>query len=348
MRPTFTITAAGKDITQDVTARLVSLDITDTVDETSDSLTLVLEDTSETLAPPASGARLEVSIGYDFRNVRLGSFVVDEVELDGPPDIFSIRASSTPFVSDRGGKGKAEFTSRKSRSWSGKTIGEIVETIAGECGLTPVVDQSLRDTAVPHIDQVAESDANLLLRIARRYGAVLKPADGRLVIASADGGQTTSGKSLELTLTRRDESKYRFKFGGKLQSVTKVKTKVHDYTKAESTEIVADVDKSGGQFLAPEGASSEQIDAFYEQILSDAGSTPETAKESAKTTAKRISRSKKQIALEMPGDPMIVAGMHVNLTQFRASISGRYKVISVRHSLSRSGYTTTITGEGAE
>lgn len=348
MRPTFSITAAGKDITQDVSSRLVSLDITDTVDETSDSLTLVLEDTTGTLAPPASGARLEVSIGYDFRNVRLGSFVVDEVELDGPPDLFNITASSTPFVTDRGGKGSAEFTSRKSRSWSGKTIGDIVSTIAGECGLSPVVDQSIKDIVIPHVDQVAESDANLLVRIARRYGAVLKPADGRLVIASADGGQTTSGKSLEFTLTPQDVSTYRVKFGGKMQSVTKVKVKVHDYSKAQAEEVVADVDKSGGQFLAPEGASGEQVDAFYEQILADAGTTPETAKETAKTTAKRISRSKKQITLTMPGNPLVVAGMHINLSLFRAGISGRYKAISVRHSLSRSGFTTTITGEGAE
>lgn len=75
--------------------------------------------------------------------------------------------------------------------------------------------------------------------------------------------------------------------------------------------------------------------------------TPDEAKAKAKTQAKRIERSKKQVELTMPGNSAIVAGMHVNLTNFRQGISGRYKVITVRHSLSRSGWTTSITGEGA-
>lgn len=348
MRPTFSITAAGNDITGDVSARLVSLDITDTVDETSDSLTLVLEDTAGTLALPKSGAKLEVSIGYDFRNTRLGSFVVDEVSIDGPPDLVTITASSTPFVTDRGGGGNASFTSKKSRSWEGKTIGDIVSTIAGECGLSPVVDQSLIDVTIPHIAQVSESDANFLIRIARRYGGILKPADGRLVLALESGGQTTSGKSLESTLSPGDVSSYRFRLGGKLQGITKVKAKVHNYESADSDEVTVDVGDDGGQFLAPQGASGAEVDAFYERVLADTGGDIETTKKTAKSTAQRIARSKKQADLSMAGNVSIVSGMHVNLTDFRQGNSGRYKVLSVRHSLSRSGFTTSITAEAAE
>ena len=70
MRPTFQILAGGSDISADVSDRLISLDITDTVDETSDSFTLTLADAEGTLALPASGAKLEVSIGYDGNNQR--------------------------------------------------------------------------------------------------------------------------------------------------------------------------------------------------------------------------------------------------------------------------------------
>lgn len=246
MTPTFSITVAGKDITSDISNRLVSLDITDTVDETSDGMTIALEDTKGTLALPKSGARLEVSIGYNGANVRIGSYVVDEVEIDGPPDVINITSSSTPFVTDRDGKGSASFTSRKSRSFDGKTVGEIVSTIAGECGLTPVVDQTIKDVMIPHIAQVSESDANLLVRIARKYGAVLKPADGRLVLALEAGGQTTTGKALELTLTPSDVSNYRVKFGGKNQGVTKVKARVRNYATGEDDEVEAEV--KGDQF----------------------------------------------------------------------------------------------------
>jgi phage protein D len=242
MRPTFAITAAGNDITADVAARLVSMEIVDTVDESTDQLTIVFEDASGTLAAPASGAKIEVSLGYDGHNTRLGAFIIDEVTIEGPPDIITARGSSTPFVTDRKGGGTSEFQSRKSRSFEGKTIGDIVSTIAGECGLTPVVDKELEGVTIPHIDQVNESDANLLVRIARIYGGVLKPADGRLVLAGEGGGQTTSGKALELTLRPEDVSSYRVRYGGKVQGVTKVRARVHNYQTGDSEEVTADVE----------------------------------------------------------------------------------------------------------
>jgi phage protein D len=102
-----------------------------------------------------------------------------------------------------------------------------------------------------------------------------------------------------------------------------------------------------GQFLAPEGASGAQVDAFYERILADTGGSPETATQSAKTTAKRIARSKRAVEITMPGRIDIVAGMHVNLTGFRQGIAGKWKIITVRHSVSRSGWITNFTGEAA-
>ncbi len=241
MRPSFSITANGSDITGSISSRLVTLEVVDSVDEKSDSFTLTLEDTTKTLALPKSGAQLEIALGYNGANTRLGAFVVDEVQIEGPPDTITVSGSSTPFVEGQGGS--ASFTSRKTRSWDGKTIGDIVQTIAGECNLEAVVDDTLKATTIEHIDQIGESDANLLIRIARRFGAVLKPADGRLVLASEEGGKTTSGKALEITLGPGDVTNYRVRIGGKAQGVTKVKARVHNYETGESDEIDVDVEK---------------------------------------------------------------------------------------------------------
>ncbi len=241
MRPTFSITANGSDITGSLSSRLVSLEVIDTVDETSDTMTMTLEDVAGTLALPKSGAKIEVSIGYNFLNTRLGAFVVDDITIEGPPDTIVVSCSSTPFVD--GGGGSASFSSRKNRSWEGKTIGEIVATIANECGLTPVVDNALKNIVIPHIDQLGESDANLLIRIARRYAGVLKPADGRLVLAAEQGGQTTSGKPLSITLTPADVTSYRVRVGGKSQGVTQVKARTHNYQTGESEEFDVEVSK---------------------------------------------------------------------------------------------------------
>jgi phage protein D len=352
MRPTFSITANGSDITGSLSSRLVSLEVIDTVDETSDTMTMTLEDVAGTLALPKSGAKIEVSIGYNFLNTRLGSFVVDEVEINGPPDVITVRGSSTPFVTNRTGGGSAEFQSKKTRSWDGKTIGEIVATVASECGLTPVVDDTLKNVVIPHIDQLGESDANLLIRIARRYAGVLKPADGRLVLAAEQGGQTTSGKPLGLSLEPGDVKNYRVMHGGKLQGVTKVRGKKHNYQTGESEEIVVDVEinntPDNGQFSAPEGATGAQVDAFYERILADSGGDVNEAKASVKSDAKRIARNKRKLDLTLPGRADIVAGMNLTLKGFRNGISGEWKILTVRHTLSRNGWLTAITGEAAQ
>lgn len=76
--------------------------------------------------------------------------------------------------------------------------------------------------------------------------------------------------------------------------------------------------------------------------------TPDEAKAAAKTTAKRIERAKASIDLTLPGTTAIVAGSHINLTGFRDGINGAWKVVSVRQTISRSGWRTVITGEAAQ
>lgn len=75
--------------------------------------------------------------------------------------------------------------------------------------------------------------------------------------------------------------------------------------------------------------------------------TEDEAKAKAKAQAERIERGKRKVEVTMPGNASIVAGMHVTLERFRPGMSGRYKIVTVRHSVTRSAWTTTITGEGA-
>lgn len=75
--------------------------------------------------------------------------------------------------------------------------------------------------------------------------------------------------------------------------------------------------------------------------------TKDEAKAAAKSQAKRIERSKKSVTLTMPGTLDVIAGAFVNLSRFRDGVNSRYKVVSVRHSVTRSGWTTSLTCEGA-
>lgn len=87
---------------------------------------------------------------------------------------------------------------------------------------------------------------------------------------------------------------------------------------------------------------SDNFRSVYEWVR-----TEDEAKAAAKSKAKRIERSKKQVELSMPGRLDMVAGAFVTLSGFRDGVDGRIKIVAVRHSVSRSGWTTSITGEGA-
>jgi phage protein D len=76
--------------------------------------------------------------------------------------------------------------------------------------------------------------------------------------------------------------------------------------------------------------------------------TQDEAKATAKATAKRIERAKASIDLTMPGRIDIVAGMHITLVGFRDGINGKWKAKQVRHTVSRNGWLTAITGEAAQ
>lgn len=76
--------------------------------------------------------------------------------------------------------------------------------------------------------------------------------------------------------------------------------------------------------------------------------TPDEAKAAAKTQAKRIERSKAALDLTLPGRVDVVAGMHLTLVGFRDGINGSWKVLTVRQTVSRSGWLTAITAEAAQ
>lgn len=76
--------------------------------------------------------------------------------------------------------------------------------------------------------------------------------------------------------------------------------------------------------------------------------TTDEAQASAKTAAKRIGRAKASVELTMPGRIDIVAGMHITLAGFRDGINGKWKVVTARQTVSRSGWLTAITGEAAQ
>ena len=90
----------------------------------------------------------------------MGLFTVDEVEVQGPPATFTVRARSADL--------RDELKGQKTRSWSDTTLREVVAAVAADYGLDLRMPPPPPTIHLPHLDQSNESDLNLLTRLAQR------------------------------------------------------------------------------------------------------------------------------------------------------------------------------------
>lgn len=207
MRPDFEIRADGTDVTAAIADRLVSLHVSDEAGWTADECILRLDDRDGTIAIPRRGATLSVSLGYVETGLTwLGDFVVEGVAGTGPLQEMTVTAKSADLT--------GAIRAPRTEGWTDVTLGAIVAAIAGRHGLQAAVAQDLAGHHYDHVAQTAESDLNLLTRLARDLGAVAKVAAGRLALAPEGEAVSTSGQPLPpVPLARGAFQSWRWRLG---------------------------------------------------------------------------------------------------------------------------------------
>ena len=178
--PAFRVVADGTDITDKIRDRLISLRITDQAGQQSDSLEITVDDRDKRMPAPRYGAWLRVWLGYD-RPVFMGAYAVDEVDLSCGPRSMVIKATAAQTAPEL-------VKESRTQSWGNKTLGQIVQEIAKRNGLQPVISKPLSDIQIKHEDQTNETDQAFLTRLAEKYKATIKPADGKLVVVERGKG----------------------------------------------------------------------------------------------------------------------------------------------------------------
>lgn len=325
--PIFRITANDKDITAAILDRFSSLAITDETGVSSDTLEIVLTDHVDSVPVkiPPTGAELEASIGYEGALVRKGLFVCDEVELSGWPGKMTLRGRAAPYEGTP--KGKADLQTQKSRSWpQNTTIGAMVKRIAGEHGMADATATELASIKLPHIDQSQESDMNLLVRIAKRYDAIAKPAGGKLIFAKRGDSKTVSGADLpRVTIRPPDVSSFTMNTSRR-ESPGTVVAYYRDNRAAQRHEV-----------SAGKGDPVKRLRHGFKNA--------DMAKAAVEAELNRRARGEQRLTLEMEGRPELTAEATLVLDGFREGVAGEWLVTSVTHTLTRSGYTCSIQAE---
>lgn len=270
--PDFKVTLDGKDLTGSIRPRLVTLSITDRRDD-ADQLEIVIDDTDGRVALPAIGASLTVAIGWKagpdvtIGLVNKGTFLVDEVTHEGPPDTIRITARSANFTAT------SDFRNRREHAWTDTTIAAVLHDVATRNGWTLKVSDDVAATPLASVHQSRESDAALIRRLGREHDCVATIKAGNLLFGPVGSGKTPSGKTLPtFTFKRGDGDRHNYQLA-KREEVTGVSASYHDRGEAKKVRVVAGT-KKGAKHLSRVYANKGAADTAAKAALGRAGRQP--------------------------------------------------------------------------
>jgi len=321
--PAFRILADSVDVTAAIAKHLVSLRLTDKKGMEADQIDISIADFSGSLALPRKGVTLTVALGWKGEALTpKGTFTVDEVGEDGPPDVITITARSADF--------RDSLKDQREVSYSETTLGAILATVAARNGLSPAVGASLAATSIAHMDQTNESDANLLTRLGQQYGAIATVKAGHLLFVPFGAGLTASGAALSpVTIERKAGDRHSFRATDREGTTTGVMAKWHNLATGKTCFA-----------LAGEEGSTKTLKRIY-----PTQAEAQTAAEAAWTKRKRAAHEFR-VTLVL-GRPDIVACAPIVLSGWRPEITSLSWIAGdITHTMDGDGgFTTEIQAE---
>lgn len=317
--PAFRLAVDGLDIAQIISPRLMSLELTDNRGVEADQLSITLSDHDGLLTIPPKGAMVRLWLGWsDTGLVDKGTYTVDETEHSGAPDVLSIRARSADL--------RKGLKTKRERSWSNTTLGDVLGDIAIGNGLTATIAGALDGLPILQLDQANESDANLISRLGEEFDAVASVKAGCLLCLPAGGGKTASGMDLpHITLTRADGDQHRYLQADR-DSYDGVRAYYYDVNSAKKQEAIA----GGGDNL---------------KDLRHTYSDQQSALRAARAEFRRLQRGSATLSYTLAmGRPDLIPELTYTLQGVKAEID---EIIwyggNVQHSLTDSGgYTVSL------
>lgn len=222
LTPIWRVTVNGQDVSERIRPRLISLVITDDRINEADEVELCVSDDDGAVALPSTGDTVTVAIGWraeplaaPYRQyssddigfpvglVDKGSYTVQAVEYSGTPDTITIRARAANLVDS--------WRGLRDQSWHGTTVGAIVASIAKRNGVEATVEKEVAQRKVKHADQLSESDASFLRRLAHTYDCICTVKAGRLLFSQRRKARTATGKELPpIVIVRGDGDQHRW------------------------------------------------------------------------------------------------------------------------------------------
>lgn len=310
-----------RDISANISPSLLEISYTDFLEGQSDTIELVLEDADRRWQRawyPQHGDLLEVQLGYEAGALLpCGQFEIDEVELDGPPDVVRIKALAAGVT--------RALRTRNDRAYENITLAELANTVARRNGMQ--VSGQIAPVRLERVTQVNETDLAFLKRVAAEYGYSFSVRHGKICLfARAELRQSKP----ELVIERGDVSSYRFR--DKIQGVVKAATvSYHDGRQQQVRRQRVEASADSG---ARQSADELKLNLRAENA--------QQAKLKADAALAHSQDDQTSASLTLFGNVRLMAGVNVQLRGF-GRMDGKYGIAQSLHRITRSdGYSSQI------
>jgi phage protein D len=314
LQPDFSIVINGE--TELVKDRVISIHTTDEAGIMSDSCEIELDDFDDAFPLPRTEAVISVSLGYKGGELtKIGRYYVKEIDIDGARKTLKIKANAASKA----------MRSQKSKSHEGG-LSELIPEMAGEFGVDSAISGDLEDLELEDFPQFAESDMNYLTRLSQKVGAVAKPSDGHLVFADDMSTKSTSGKNLPT----------------KNVDVSELGEYSCSFRETESGGAVGTVfanwyDREKGEyFMVKAGSGDPEVE------LDEVFSSEKSALAAAQAKFKRVVKSNKTFRFTVGGRPDFFAESPIIFSGLSPKIPSNWVISRVEHTLSASGFVTSV------
>lgn len=324
--PVFKIFYNGKNITEDVSSGLLSVEYTDKTEGNADELSIRVEDVDGNWVGswyPGKGDKLSLEFGYeDTGLISAGTFEIDEIEAQGPPDVVNIRSIAT-------GINKAVRT-KSSQAFENQSLKQIAQTIASKHGMT--VQGEIENVRFTRITQNQEHDLEFLRRISEEYGHIFSVRDNKLIFTKIydieKGSPVVSIDRIDLKdYSIRDKTSQVFK-NAQVKYHDPVDKSVKEYKTTSNTNA--------------EGVSIDDVTQADTLEIRTKAENKQQAELKARAALYRHNSKQQEGTLTVEGNPLLVAGNNIELTGLGV-LSGKYHIMESRHTIEKgSGYSTQI------
>ena len=336
--PVFKILKDGNDITNRFNDRTTSIQVQlKGGGGDSDTCSITIDDRDWKIAAVEVEANIEIYLGYkEIGYAQMGLFEVSTVDYEINPRQIKITGTSVSFSS--------ALKAPVNLSHENKTLGQIVNGIAGSGGIEAYISPELAEQQIPFVNQTT-SPLHLLHELERRFGALAKVENRKLIFVQRDEGETAGGIEMPVLVLRP----------GNLSGGFVRHTQRGDYSSAKVGWFDEDHVKRYAEETNHGAPTGEDGTAKAPAFLSGKiARTEGEAKAMARSQLAALRRSMGEANLTLSkGDPLVRDQMRVLIADMRDKINGSYITDTVTHTYVKDqGIVTEILakppGDGAD